>query len=206
MKGLRFIHPLRGRRLVTVCNSEHGSGRLHLIPDTYGLGGRAISQTRYRGHNHEELEIRALRLQQQSSVGGAARVAGSRRSPLLLPAVAMPRTSPVRFRINFGWSRRRRQTYLTQGSGSGSGGGGWKASPPPRFALQAPHSRSMRSTRNTRCRTQRTEGCFVGAHRGGVARGQTRTLGTQSRAIGSLAQRHPWGGPGSAARRAILRT
>ena len=40
MKGLRFVHPLRGRRLVTVCNSEHGSGRLHLIPDTYGQGGQ----------------------------------------------------------------------------------------------------------------------------------------------------------------------
>ena len=44
MKGLRFIHPLRGRRLVTVCNLEHGSRRLHLTPDTYGLGGRAISK------------------------------------------------------------------------------------------------------------------------------------------------------------------
>ena len=171
-----------------------------------GWGVGLSHETKYRGNNHEELETLAPCIQQQSSVGCAPRVTSSRRSALLLPAVAMLHTSPMGCRVHFGWSRRRRQIYLTQGSGSGSGGGGWKASLPPRFALQAPHSRSMRSIRNTRCRTQRTEGCFVGAHRGGVARGQTRTLGTQSRAIGSLAQRHPWGGPGSAARRAILRT
>ena len=150
MKGLRYIHPLRGRRLVTVCHSEHGPGDCILFLTPMGRGGRAISQIRYRGNNHEELETLALRLQQQSSVGDAPRVTSSRRSPLLLPAVAIPRTSPMGFQVYFGWNRRRRQTYLTQGSSSGSGGGGWKASPPSIFALQAEHLRSMRSTRNMR--------------------------------------------------------
>ena len=71
MKGLRYIHPLRGRRLVTVCHSEHGPGDCILFLTPMGRGGRAISQIRYRGNNHEELETLALRLQQQSSVGDA---------------------------------------------------------------------------------------------------------------------------------------
>ena len=105
--------------------------------------GLYISQTRYRGNNHEELETLALRLPQQPSVGGAPRVTVSRRSPLRLPAVlVLPGPAPGQGRV-MDVAKGLRANITSWSRGSGSDGGGWKASPTPSRRVQAPQSREI---------------------------------------------------------------